>query len=97
MLGFFFETGKGGLPLQPEEAFYWYQSASRNGHQLASNTLGVLLAKGLDGSWEPSINEAIPYFRLAAKQGSVAARFNLGLARKSAHRQYSIVILLNRF
>jgi TPR repeat protein len=76
LLGGFFDTGKMGMPIKPDQAEIWYGKAAAQGYALGQNALGTLYNGEKLGA--PDYGQAIQWFRAAAEQGHPLAEYNLG-------------------
>ena len=75
-LGYFYETGLGGLAKDDREAARLYKLAADQGHAGARNNLGAFFKDGRGGLTKDD-REALRLFRLAADQGNVYGQGNL--------------------
>jgi TPR repeat protein len=66
-LGYFYETGRGGLAKDDRKAARLYKLAADQGNAAARNNLGVLYRDG-GGGLTKDDREALRLFKLAAKQ-----------------------------
>jgi TPR repeat protein len=76
-LGYFYETGHGGLAKDDREAVRLYRLAADQGNATAQSNLGVFYRDGRGGLTKDD-REAARLYRLAADQGNASARVNLG-------------------
>ena len=76
-LGYFHETGRGGLAKDDRKAARLYKLAADQGNAAARNNLGVLYRDG-GGGLTKDDREALRLFKLAADQGNAYAQQNLG-------------------
>src|SRR6266851_1211694 len=76
-LGYFYETGRGGLAKDDRKAARLYKLAADQGNAAARNNLGVLYRDG-GGGLTKDDREALRLFKLAADQGNAYAQQNLG-------------------
>jgi len=76
-LGYFYETGRGGLAKDDRRAARLYKLAADQGNAAARNNLGVLYRDG-GGGLTKDDREALRLFKLAADQGNAYAQQNLG-------------------
>jgi TPR repeat protein len=76
-LGYFYETGHGGVAKNEREAARLYKLSADQGNPGARNNLGLLYRDGRGGLAKDE-REALRLFRLAADQGNAYARQNLG-------------------
>src|SRR5216684_177895 len=77
-LGYFYETGRGGLAKDDREAARLYRLAADQGNASARNNLGGLYRDGRGGLTKDD-REALRLFKLAADQGNAYGQLNLGL------------------
>jgi TPR repeat protein len=77
-LGYFYETGRGGLAKDDREAARLYRLAADQGNASARNNLGGLYRDGRGGLTKDD-REALRLFKLAADQGNPYGQLNLGL------------------
>ena len=77
-LGYFYETGRGGLAKDDREAARLYRLAADQGNASARNNLGGLYRDGRGGLTKDD-REALRLFKLAADQGNAYGQHNLGL------------------
>src|SRR5216684_1219120 len=77
-LGYFYETGRGGLAKDDREAARLYRLAADQGNASARNNLGGLYRDGRGGLTKDN-REALRLFKLAADQGNAYGQLNLGL------------------
>ena len=79
-LGYYYETGKGGLKQDYGEAITWYQKGISQLEPMAMNNLGVMYyhGKGVDRDHK----EAKRWWQMAAKFGSQEAKRNLEILEK---------------
>src|SRR5216683_2289402 len=77
-LGYFYETGRGGLAKDDREAARLYRLAADQGNASARNNLGGLYRDGRGGLTKDD-REALRLYRLAADQGNATAQSNLGV------------------
>ena len=77
-LGYFYETGRGGLAKDAREAARLYRLAADQGNAAAQNNLGVFYRDGGAGLTRDD-REALRLFKLAADQGNAAGQNNLGV------------------
>jgi TPR repeat protein len=68
-LGYFYETGRGGLAKDDREAARLYKRAADQGNASARNNLGALYRDGRGGLTKDD-REALRLFKLAADQGN---------------------------
>ena len=98
-LGFLFLTGR-GVTADPVKAFAYFERAANRGFAQAQYDLGCSFYFG-NARGPPNIPMAIRMYRLAAAQGDIHARFNLGLiffdAKYSAaeHREAAEMLRAN--
>jgi TPR repeat protein len=76
-LGYFYETGRGGLAKDDREAARLYKRAADQGNASARNNLGALYRDGRGGLTKDD-REALRLFKLAADQGNAYGQENLG-------------------
>ena len=76
-LGFFYETGRGGLPKNEREAARLYKLAADQGNATAQSYLGSFYRDGL-GGLPQNDQEAARLFKLAAEQADTSGQVNLG-------------------
>jgi TPR repeat protein len=76
-LGYFYETGRGGLARDDREAARLYKLAADQGHSGARNNLGLFYREGRGGLTKDD-REAARLYKLAADQGNAYAQQNLG-------------------
>jgi TPR repeat protein len=76
-LGFFYETGRGGLAKDTREAARLYRLAADQGNAAAQNNLGVFYRDG-GGGLTKDDREALCLFKLAADQRNSYGQHNLG-------------------
>ena len=72
-LGYFYETGRGGLAKDDRKAAGLYKLAADQGNAAARNNLGVLYRDG-GGGLTKDDREALRLFKLAADQGNAYAQ-----------------------
>jgi putative ABC transport system substrate-binding protein len=77
-LGFFYESGRGGLPKDDGEAARLYQRAAARGNPWGQNNLGRFYEAGRGGLTADD-REAARLYKLAADRGNAWAEVNLGL------------------
>jgi TPR repeat protein len=77
-LGYFYETGRGGLAKDDREAARLYKLSADQGNAAARNNLGVFYRDGRGGLAKDE-REAARLFRLGADQGNSYAQDNLGV------------------
>src|SRR5712664_22894 len=77
-LGYFYETGRGGLAKDDREAARLYKLAADQGNAAARSNLGGLYRDGRGGLTKDD-REALRLFKLAADQGNAYGQHNLGL------------------
>src|SRR6266436_5203995 len=77
-LGYFYESGRGGLAKDDREAARLYRLAADQGNASARNNLGGLYRDGRGGLTKDD-REAQRLFKLAADQGNAYGQLNLGL------------------
>src|SRR6266850_31600 len=77
-LGYFYETGRGGLGKDDREAARLYKLAADQGNAAARSNLGGLYRDGRGGLTKDD-REALRLFKLAADQGNAYGQHNLGL------------------
>lgn len=75
-LGFYYDSGGGGLSQNYVRAVYWYRKAAEQGHASAQNNLGVCYVRG--NGVPQSFTEAVKWYKLSANQGNDVAQSNLG-------------------
>src|SRR5450631_2471068 len=83
-LGYFYETGRGGLAKDDREAARLYRLAADQGNASARNNLGGLYRDGRGGLTKDD-REAARLFKLAADQAQADARVNLGYFYETGH------------
>jgi TPR repeat protein len=76
-LGYFYETGRGGLAKDEREAARLYRLAADQGNAAARNNLGLYYRDGRGGVTKDE-HEALRLFRLSSDQGNAYAQANLG-------------------
>jgi hypothetical protein len=76
-LGYFYETGRGGLAKDEREAARLYRLAADQGNAAARNNLGAYYRDGRGGLTKDE-REALRLFRLSSDQGNAYAQANLG-------------------
>src|SRR6266852_31039 len=76
-LGYFYETGRGGLAKDDREAARLYKLAADQGNAAARNNLGVYYRDGRGGLTKDD-REALRLFKLAADQGNPYGQNQLG-------------------
>ncbi|KAI8072587.1 hypothetical protein BC940DRAFT_252094 [Gongronella butleri] len=75
-VGFMLSNGK-GVAKDRQAAFFWYESAGKQGHKTALYSVGLYYVKGLDGTCK-NLEKAAFYFEQAAHLGMVLAMTALG-------------------
>ena len=75
-LAWMYHTGK-GVPKNLHKAFYWYQRAAYQSHEIAHNNLGVFYEQGL--GVRRNYAKAAQHYREAAELGYGFAQYNLGM------------------
>src|SRR6266478_7030918 len=83
-LGYFYESGRGGLAKDDREAARLYRLAADQGNASARNNLGGLYRDGRGGLSKDD-REAARLFKLAADQAQADARVNLGYFYETGH------------
>jgi len=78
-LGFCYDTGSDGLPVNTHEAIRWYVLSAQQGHAPAQNNLGVLYSNGHKGRIEKNHREALRWYKAAADNGSPMGQFHAAL------------------
>jgi TPR repeat protein len=76
LLGAYFDTGKMGLRVMPDQAAIWYRKSAGQGYAMAQNALGSLYNSDKLGA--PDFGQAMQWFRTAADQDLSLAEYNLG-------------------
>lgn len=76
-LGYWYEEGKNGLPVDYQEAYRWYQKAAEQGDSYAQYDIGWLFDNGL--GVKENKREAVKWFKRAASKNNVDAIYRLGL------------------
>jgi TPR repeat protein len=76
-LGYFYETGRGGVAKDEREAARLYRLAADQGNAAARNNLGAYYRDGRGGVTKDE-REALRLFRLSSDQGNAYAQANLG-------------------
>lgn len=76
-LGYWYEEGKNGLPVDYQEAYRWYQKAAEQGDSYAQYDIGWLFDNGL--GVKENKREAVKWFKRAASKNNVSAIYRLGL------------------
>ena len=76
-LGYFYQTGRGGLAKDDREALRLFKLAADQGNAYGQQNLGVFFRDGRGGLAKDD-REAARLFKLAADQGNASARVSLG-------------------
>ncbi len=76
-LGYWYEEGENGLPVDYQEAYRWYQKAAEQGDSYAQYDIGWLFDNGL--GVKENKREAVKWFKRAASKNNVSAIYRLGL------------------
>ncbi len=79
-LGYYYETGKGGLKQDYGEAVTWYQKGVSQLEPMAMNNLGVMYYHGKGVARD--LKEAKRWWQMAVKFGSQEAKRNLEILEK---------------
>lgn len=75
-IGYMYDYGE-GLPVDDQQAIYWFTAAAEQGHMTAQFNLGAMYATG-EGVAADDM-EAIYWYSLAAEQGHSTAQYNLAV------------------
>jgi TPR repeat protein len=81
-MGSYYDEGGCGLPQDSAKALEFYHRAAKHGSAIAYNNIGS--AYGLGEGVERDEKMATHYYELAAMEGCVAARYNLGVDEYNA-------------
>lgn len=82
-LGWYYESGEGGLTKNPKEAFVYYEKAAEKGEAYALLKVARCYANGI--GVESNLEKAFEYYLKAAELGDKDAMFNTALSYQQGH------------
>ena len=78
MMGYNYQYGKDGFPVDLIKSFYWYKLSANQGRAYSQVKVGFFYSQGL-GGLDVDRKEALYWYKLSAAQGNAFAQNNLGV------------------